>query len=298
MKKRFAAFFLILVIVALCMTACESDSEESASATENTPKVCSKLVFKAEAEETSDKELNDAKKVLEKRLSELVSSDVQAEVMADEQTIVLRYPKQETELSTDQLAELTQPNVLTFRPDKWYAETLVDANGKYIYKTPTYPNSDYENDERTDEQKQEDALKYATQDTTIVLMDYSMVEKAETVIPGSSLNDGSAEYSVMLTFTEEGKERFAQITRTYLNQAVSIWMDDIMIAAPTIMNEITDGKAIVSGGFSKEDAEKLANQINGDPLTCKLALTEVTQETIGGSEQSEQPFSVQSVFGN
>ena len=117
------------------------------------------------------------------------------------------------------------------------------AVGEYIYKTPTG-------------------------DTATVLMDGSAVEKAEAQYYQD--DSGKAQYVVSLTLNEEGAKTFQEITTTYLNQTVSIWMDDIMLSAPTVQATITDGKAQISGSFTAKEATELAQKINAGALPFQL----------------------------
>lgn len=84
------------------------------------------------------------------------------------------------------------------------------------------------------------------------------------------------QYVVQLSLTSSGKSKFAEVTTRLASShgAISIWMDDEMISAPTVDEPITDGKAQISGGsqgFTSEEAQKLANQINAG--TIPFALT-------------------------
>ena len=96
-------------------------------------------------------------------------------------------------------------------------------------------------------------------------MDGSNVAKAEPMLDNSS---GKAEYSVSLELKDASI--FADITKQNLNKTVSIWMDDIMISAPTVQSEITNGKASITGSFTAQEATDLANKINAGALPFKL----------------------------
>ena len=70
------------------------------------------------------------------------------------------------------------------------------------------------------------------------------------------------EHSVIeLTFTEAGKEKFAQITKENVGKKMGVLIDDKLIMAPIIRAPILEGKAIIDGNFSEEEAEKIANAI-------------------------------------
>ena len=99
-------------------------------------------------------------------------------------------------------------------------------------------------------------------------MDGSAVEKAEAQYYQD--DSGKAQYVVSLTLNEEGAKTFQEITTTYLNQTVSIWMDDIMLSAPTVQATITDGKAQISGSFTAKEATELAQKINAGALPFQL----------------------------
>ena len=102
----------------------------------------------------------------------------------------------------------------------------------------------------------------------------------EKVIDGTQVKEAIAAYDtnnggnfVSLTLTTDGAEAFSKGTKEYLNKQISIWMDDSMISAPTVNSQITDGKAIITGSFTADEAEKLARQINSGSLPFKLEVS-------------------------
>ena len=104
-------------------------------------------------------------------------------------------------------------------------------------------------------------------------MDGSYVESA-TAGMTTDKTTGKNSYVVQLKLKssgdKNGKERFADITKEYLNQQVSIWMDDIMLSAPKVEAEITDGNAVISGDFTAKEAQDLASKINAGALPFQL----------------------------
>lgn len=100
------------------------------------------------------------------------------------------------------------------------------------------------------------------------------------VIDGTQVKEAISGYDsengghlVSLTLTTDGAQAFSSATKEYLNQQISIWMDDTMISAPTVNSQITDGKAIITGNFTAEEAAKLARQINSGSLPFKLSVS-------------------------
>ena len=79
------------------------------------------------------------------------------------------------------------------------------------------------------------------------------------------------EYVVSLELEDSGKEKFAEATtRLAGNGVISIWMDDTLISYPEVNEAITDGQAMISGGFTAETAKDLADRINSGALPFQL----------------------------
>lgn len=92
---------------------------------------------------------------------------------------------------------------------------------------------------------------------------------------------GSIEYVVSLEFTSEGTEKFKEATTTYLNQQISIYLDDTMISSPTVNAVISDGSAIISGMETLADAQELAGLIQSGALP--VPLTEIAVKNVGAT---------------
>ena len=69
---------------------------------------------------------------------------------------------------------------------------------------------------------------------------------------------------------DEGAQKFAEATERLKGKTISIWMDDIMISAPTVNAVITDGKASITGNFTAATASELAAKIQGGALPFAL----------------------------
>lgn len=86
----------------------------------------------------------------------------------------------------------------------------------------------------------------------------------------AGVNPETGGYIVNLELTSSGTAKFASATQEYLNQQISIWMDDIMISAPRVNSVITDGNCYIDGMASADDAVQLANKINAGSLPFAL----------------------------
>lgn len=86
---------------------------------------------------------------------------------------------------------------------------------------------------------------------------------------------------VSLEFNEEGKEIFATMTREHKGEILAIVLDGSIISAPVIQDEIKDGKAQITGGFSPEEAKELVRNLNYGALPVPIELT--TSQTVGAT---------------
>lgn len=78
-------------------------------------------------------------------------------------------------------------------------------------------------------------------------------------------------YAVSLELKADGTEAFSEATgRLAGSGVISIWMDDYCISYPKVNEQISGGKATISGSFTREEAISLANRINGGALPFKL----------------------------
>ncbi len=98
-------------------------------------------------------------------------------------------------------------------------------------------------------------------------------------------NSGSAQIGgqpvVALTFNSEGRDLFAKITREHKGEVMAIFLDGQPISSPVIKDEISDGKAIISGGFTADQAKALVRDLNYGALPVPVEL--VSTQSIGAS---------------
>lgn len=94
-------------------------------------------------------------------------------------------------------------------------------------------------------------------------------------------------FSVNLSFTADGRERFSDVTRrlaaekdplTHAASRLAIVLDDELISAPAVREEITGGNAEITGSFTRREAMQLATVLN-DPLQVRLRI--VDERTFG-----------------
>jgi len=111
-------------------------------------------------------------------------------------------------------------------------------------------------------------------------LDGQYLEKAE--IQFTTTSSGIAgEPTVAITFNNEGKELFADITKNNINKVLAIFLDGALISNPVVREEITDGKAVISGNFTGEEAKLLVRDLNYGALPVPVSL--VSTQSIGAS---------------
>ena len=86
---------------------------------------------------------------------------------------------------------------------------------------------------------------------------------------------------VALTFNSQGRDLFAKITHDHKGEVLAIFLDGAVISSPVIRDEITDGKAIISGQFTADEAKTLVQDLNYGALPVPIQL--VSTQTVGAS---------------
>ena len=200
----------------------------------------------ADGVDATPEQLESAKSVIETRMVANNITDYELYADTSSNRIIVRFPWKEETTNYDPneaIEEISATATLTFRPGNSYETVDYAEDGTPVMKTPTGETAE------------------------TVLLDGSLVESAQAGV----INDnGKTEYVVSLEFNSEGAEAFKEATTTYLNQTISIWMDDIMLSYPTVNSVISNGSAQISGNFTAEEATALATKINAGALPFSL----------------------------
>lgn len=84
-----------------------------------------------------------------------------------------------------------------------------------------------------------------------------------------------------LQFNDEGRKIFGDVTTKNVGKVLAIFLDDYPVVMPTINSPIVDGQAVMSGGFSTQEAQQLAIQLNAGALPVPIEIIE--QRQLGAS---------------
>ncbi|MBW7955677.1 protein translocase subunit SecD [Patescibacteria group bacterium] len=110
----------------------------------------------------------------------------------------------------------------------------------------------------------------------------------ETGLTGKELKRSTVQYDpttgepvVAMEFNQEGTEKFAEITKNHRGEILAIFLDGFPVSLPMIGDPIIDGKAVISGTFTLDQAKQLNIQLNAGALPVPIDVIE--QRTIGAS---------------
>ncbi len=115
-------------------------------------------------------------------------------------------------------------------------------------------------------------------------------EDLRNAIPAPS--QGSELWEVVLEFTPEGGEKFAQLTKDIAGtgRSLGIFLDQTLISAPVVNAQfastgITGGRAVITGTFTVEEATDLAIKLKAGALPVPIEVIE--NRTVGATLGAE-----------
>ena len=107
-----------------------------------------------------------------------------------------------------------------------------------------------------------------------VLLDGSMIEDAKKEVGSVDKNTAAQPY-VSLKFNAEGTQAFADATKNNMGKRLLIVMDNDVISAPTVNSVIHTGEAMITGSFTGESAQELADLIKEGAMPFNLTVMEM-----------------------
>lgn len=120
---------------------------------------------------------------------------------------------------------------------------------------------------------------------------WSQGQEYEAALTGDDIKNATAgidsdngnDNVVQLAFTDEGAQKFADVTAANVGNIVYIIYDNKVVSAPTVQSAITGGSAKINKIGSYEEAEQLATtiRIGALPLTLKQVRSNIVGATLG-----------------
>ena len=111
-------------------------------------------------------------------------------------------------------------------------------------------------------------------------LDGSMINRANLVFDPTT---GSPQ--VGLNFNSEGRKLFSEITKSHIGDYIGIFLDDHLLQFPVVREEIPNGQAVISGGFTLAEAQTVVRNLNFGALPVPIKL--ISTQTIGPSLGAE-----------
>lgn len=121
--------------------------------------------------------------------------------------------------------------------------------------------------------------------------------KGEAALEGDAVTSASSEFDNMqgnmvnMRMNDRGAQEWATITRNNIGRPIAIVLDNNVYSFPNVNNEITGGSSQITGNFSPEEANDLANVLKSGKMSAKVDV--VSNNVIGpslGAEAVQQGF--------
>jgi preprotein translocase subunit SecD len=104
---------------------------------------------------------------------------------------------------------------------------------------------------------------------------YHTIMSNEDLSNASAVINQSGESIIDFSLTDKGTKIFADFTKTHVGNYLAIVLDKKIISCPSIHSAITEGKGQITGNFTLESANKLANQLQtSTPLPFPIRLSQ------------------------
>lgn len=105
------------------------------------------------------------------------------------------------------------------------------------------------------------------------------LKKAGVSFAGQGAQSGQP--VVDLEFTGEGAKKFAALTQANVGKPLAIFLDNQLLTAPLVNEPILDGRAVISGNFTADNATQLSIQLNAGALPVPVRV--IAQKNISAT---------------
>ncbi|MCH2224395.1 MAG: protein translocase subunit SecD [Crocinitomicaceae bacterium] len=139
-----------------------------------------------------------------------------------------------------------------------------------------------------------------TKETGYILYAIKVPLDGKARVGGKDIASANRDYNqdegsvvVNVRMTEEGSDKWAQMTEANKGKVVAITLDDVVYSAPRVNGVISGGNTEISGSFSIQEADNLSGLLNGGALPTKLVLKEFNKvgPTIGADNSKSSLLS-------
>lgn len=86
---------------------------------------------------------------------------------------------------------------------------------------------------------------------------------SKDVAAAQPAKDANNKPTIEITMTDQGAAKLAKLSAAHLGKPLAMMVDGKVLFAPIVRSKIADGKVMVTGNFSKEEAVRIAKVIHG-----------------------------------
>lgn len=205
----------------------------------------------------SSDEVQNAAKIIEKRAARFGLKDYRISVDDETDSISIVVPNNvNCEFSAEEVATLLASyGYFTIRPGSSYEDMIIDSSNSACFVNPVDDSAE------------------------TVLIDSSLINSSSWF---EYVDTDYTYYYVSATFNEVGTQLLYALTNAdtgaYYNQTVSVWLDDRMLAFPTISEPLSDGSISFSSDSMTESKAMLYSAIlSTGTLPCEVSVSSVSQ---------------------
>lgn len=83
---------------------------------------------------------------------------------------------------------------------------------------------------------------------------------------------------ISIEFNDEGSALFAEVSRRNIGKPLAIFLDGVALSQPIVQEEITAGKAQITGRYDVQQAKELVRYLNAGALPVPITL--ISQDTV------------------
>jgi preprotein translocase subunit SecD len=118
---------------------------------------------------------------------------------------------------------------------------------------------------------------------TFVSTDLNGKDLKKAGVSFASQGSDAGKAVVDLEFTPEGAKKFSTLTQANVGKPLAIFLDDQLLTAPIVNEPILDGRAVISGNFTTDEATQLSIQLNAGalPVPVKIIAQKNVSATLG-----------------
>ncbi|MFA0962179.1 protein translocase subunit SecDF [Roseivirga sp. BDSF3-8] len=123
-------------------------------------------------------------------------------------------------------------------------------------------------------------------------------------LTGDAVSNASIDFStgnpgISMRMNPAGTRDWARLTASNIGRAVAIVLDNYVYSAPVVQSEITGGSSQITGDFTIEEAEDLANVLKAGSLPAPTRIVEeaVVGPTLGKQAQAQGVISILAGLG-